>query len=78
MEGGFPEPAEWPTHTPTVSGFTFLECFALAEDTVGFFRVWVGMRAIAAVSSVQRLRMTANANFIVDPVTLVLRVCGQG
>jgi hypothetical protein len=61
-----------------VSGFAFLECFALTEDTVGFLGVWIGMWAVGAVSSVQRLRMSANANFIVDHVTPVPRVCGQG
>ena len=48
----------------TVSGLAFLECFALTADTVGFFGVWIGMRAVAAVSSMQRLRMAANAHFI--------------
>jgi len=75
---GFPERAKSHAHILTVSSFAFLECFALTEDTVGFFGVWIGMRAVAAVSSVQRLRMSANANFIVDHVTLVPRVCRQG
>jgi hypothetical protein len=62
----------------TVSSFAFLECLALTEDTVGFFWVWIGIRAVAAVSSVQRLRMSANANFIVDHVTLTASVCRRG
>ena len=62
----------WPLGSTalTVSSFGFLERLALTEETVGFFGVWIGMRAVAAVSSVQRLRMPANANFIADHVTL--------
>jgi hypothetical protein len=54
-----------------VSSFSFFECFALTADTVGFFGVWIGMRAVAAVSSMQRLRMAANANLIAEHVTLL-------
>jgi hypothetical protein len=75
---GFPERAKSPAHTLTVSSFAFLECFALTEDTVGFFWVWIGMRAVAAISSVQRLRMTANAIFIVDHMTVAASVRRQG
>jgi hypothetical protein len=57
-----------------MSSFGFLECFAVAADTVGFLGVWIGMGAVAAVSSMQRLRMAANANFIADHVTLMLSV----
>ena len=76
--GGCPERAKSPAHTLTVSRFAFLECFARTEDTVGFLGGWIGMRAVAAVSSVQRLRMSANANFIVDHVTLTVSVRRPG
>ena len=47
-----------------------LKCFALTADTVGFFGVWIGPRPRAAVSSVQRLRMAANAGSVAFHVTL--------
>jgi hypothetical protein len=75
---GFAERAKSPAHAPSVSSFAFLECFALTEDTVGLFWVWIGIRAVAAVSSVQRLRMSANAKFITDHVSLAPSVRGQG
>jgi len=54
----------------TVSSFGFLECFALAPNAIGFLGVWIGSRARAAVSSVKRLRMSANAHFIALHETL--------
>src|ERR1700752_513565 len=54
--------------------FVRLECFALTENALGFFRVWIGLRPVAAVRSVERLRMSADANFIADHVTLVTSV----
>ena len=53
-----------------VSSFLRLKCFALTADTVGFFGIWIGPRARAAVSSVQRLRMAANAGSVAFHVTL--------
>jgi hypothetical protein len=53
-----------------VSNFSLLECFALTPNAVGFFGVWMGPPAIAAVGSMQRLRMSANANFVALHVTL--------
>src|ERR1700746_823771 len=57
-----------------VSHFLCLECFALTENALGFFRVWIGLRPVAAVRSVERLRMSAGAHFIADHVTLVTSV----
>jgi len=54
--------------------FVRLECFALTENALGFFRVWIGLRPVAAVRSVERLRMSADANFIADHVTLATSV----
>ena len=54
--------------------FLRLECLALKENALGFFRVWIGLRPVAAVRSVKRLRMSADANFIADHVTLVTSV----
>ena len=54
--------------------FLRLECFALTENALGFFRVWIGLRPVAAVCSVERLRMSADANLIADHVTLVTSV----
>jgi hypothetical protein len=36
-----------------VSNLSLLECFALTENAVGFLRVWVWLRTVAAISSVQ-------------------------
>jgi hypothetical protein len=55
-----------------VSGFSFLERLALTENALGRFGVWIRPPAVAAVSSVKRLRMSANANFIAH-VTLARR-----
>jgi hypothetical protein len=52
-----------------VSGSLRFECFAIAQDAVGFFDVWIRPRAIAAVTSVQRLRMSAKANFVALHIT---------
>jgi hypothetical protein len=57
-----------------VSSFLRLECLALTENALGFFRVWIGLRPVAAVRSVERLRMSADAHFIADHVTLVTSV----
>jgi hypothetical protein len=54
--------------------FLRLECFALTENALGFFRVWIGLRPVAAVRSVERLRMSADAHFIADHVTLATSV----
>jgi hypothetical protein len=54
--------------------FLRLERFALTEKALGFFGVWIGLRPVAAVRSVERLRMSADAHFIADHVTLVLSV----
>ena len=54
--------------------FVRLECFALTENALGFFRVWIGLRPVAAVRSVERLRMSADAHFIADHVTLATSV----
>jgi hypothetical protein len=58
--------------------FLRLECLALTENALGFFRVWIGLRPVAAVRSVERLRMSADANFIADHVTLVTSVPRAG
>jgi hypothetical protein len=58
----------------TVSSFAFLKCcaflkcFALTADTVVFLGVWIGICAVAAVSSMQRLRMATNANFVLHVI----------
>ena len=61
-----------------VSSFSRFEYFALTAKTVGFFEVWIGTPAVAAVRPMQRLRMSANAYFIADHVTLARSVCAQG
>ena len=53
-----------------VSNFSLLECFALTPNAVGFLGVWMGPPAVAAVGSVQRLRMSAHTNFVALHVIL--------
>jgi hypothetical protein len=47
-----------------MSNFSRFKCFALTPNAVGFLQVWIRQRAVATVTSVQRLRVSANANFI--------------
>jgi len=61
-----------------VSNFSRLKCLALTAKAVGFFEVWIGTPAVAAVRPMQRLRMSANAYFIADHVTLAPSLCAQG
>src|ERR1700746_1109379 len=53
-----------------VRNFLCLEFFSLAKNAVGFLGFWIGPQASAPVSSVERLRMPANAHFVALHVTL--------
>jgi hypothetical protein len=55
-----------------VSNLSLLECFALTPNAVGFLGVRMGPPSVAAVGSMQRLRMSAHANVVAVHVTLAL------
>jgi hypothetical protein len=61
-----------------VSSFSHFKCLALTAKAVGFFEVWIGTPAVAAVRPMQRLRVSANAYFIADHVTLAPSLCARG
>ena len=53
-----------------MSNFRLLKCFALTPNAVSFLGVRMGPPAVAAVGSMQRLRMSAHANFVALHMTL--------
>jgi hypothetical protein len=49
----------------SASSLLRLEGFALAQNAIGFFEVWIWPRNSAAVSPVHGLGMSANTNLVV-------------
>ena len=61
-----------------VSSFLCLEGFARARNAIGFFWVWIGPQGGAAVRSVLRLRVPANAHLIPSHNSLLAQFIGAG